>query len=77
MLPKMESWWTEAGPNYTTVWHYVPLSPSNGVRLGFVVPSFIFDDDHMAIDAGRQTLYLIHEGQLFALPIPSRAMRPQ
>lgn len=76
MLPEAECWWTQAGPNYTTVWHYVPLSEFAGTTLGFVVPTFRFDVDHMAIDPAHQTLYLIHEGQLFALPIPPRAWRP-
>jgi hypothetical protein len=76
-LPQVEAWWTQPNHNATTVLHYVPLPPGAGVTLGFVVPVFEFDDDHFAVDAARGTLYLIHEGQLFALPIPQSVLKPQ
>lgn len=76
LLPTAECWWTQAGPNFTTVWHYLPLSRDAGLTLGFVVPTFLFDADHMAVDAKQGMLYMIHEGQLFSLPIPKRVLAP-
>jgi hypothetical protein len=74
---RVESWWTQPNRNSTTVFHYMPLSPTAGTTVGFVVPAFEFDDDHCAVDAGHGMLYLIHDGQLFSLPIPPAALKPQ
>jgi hypothetical protein len=69
--PWEERWWTESGANFTTVWHFVPAAARAGVTTGFVVPGFVFDVEHMAVSG--ETLYLIHDGQLFSLPIPKAA----
>jgi hypothetical protein len=77
LIPQEEAWWTQPNVNATTVYHYVPLSANNGITRGFVVPSFIFDDDHFAVDLGHGILYLIHDGQLFSLVIPPAALQPR
>ena len=77
MLPPTEMWWTEPNRNSTMVRHYIPLTPTSGVTLGFVVPAFEFDDDHCAVDAARGILYLIYDGQLFSLPIPPASLGPR
>jgi len=77
MLQMYESWSAEPGATYTTVWHLMPMSPVRTLKRGFVVPAFVFDDEHMSIDVGRQTLYLIHDGQLFKLPMPPIAFSAQ
>ena len=74
MLSPVEMWWTEPNRNSTMVRHYIPLTPTSGVTLGFIVPAFEFDDDHCAVDAARGILYLIHDGQLFSLPIPPASL---
>ena len=85
--PQVESWWTQPNQHSTTVLHYIPQpdaasgnpvvrSQKVGLTLGFVVPAFVFDDDHFAVDAARGTLYVVHDGQLFALPIPQAALTP-
>jgi hypothetical protein len=74
LLPREESWWTQPSSGATIVWHYVPLTKDNGQQVGFTVPAFIFDDQHMALDLPRRTLYLIHDGHLFSLPIPQVAL---
>jgi hypothetical protein len=76
MLPPTEKWWTEPNRNSTMVRHYIPLTPTSGITLGFVVPAFEFDDDHCAVDPARGMLYLIHDGQLFSLPIPEASLGP-
>jgi hypothetical protein len=76
-LPQVERWWTEPNRKSTTVYHYVPISKEAGATLGFVVPAFEFDDEHFAVDAARGMLYVIHDGQLFSLPIPPAALKPQ
>jgi hypothetical protein len=76
-LPQVERWWTEPNRKSTTVYHYVPISKEAGTTVGFVVPAFEFDDQHFAVDAARGTLYVIHDGQLFSLPIPPAALKPQ
>jgi len=73
MLPEEESWWTEPGGNFTTVWHYFPVSERNSLRRGFVVPTFVFDDAHAAINLSQKMLYILHDGHLIALPIPAAA----
>ncbi|HVT82616.1 MAG TPA: hypothetical protein VHM90_18390, partial [Phycisphaerae bacterium] len=73
MLPLEESWWTEPGENFTTVWHYLPLTQTNSQRLGFVVPALVFDDAHAAINLQQKKLYILHDGHLIALPIPAAA----
>lgn len=76
MLSPVEMWWTEPNRNSTMVRHYIPLSPTTGVTLGFVVPAFEFDDEHCTVDVARGILYLIHDGQLFSLPIPAASLGP-
>ena len=73
MLPEEEAWWSEPGENFTTVWHYLPLSERNSQRLGFVVPTFVFDDEHAALNLTQRVLYILHDGHLIALPIPAAA----
>jgi hypothetical protein len=73
LVPEAETWWTTSDAHATTVYHYVPESPTHGVTHGFVVPAFVFDDAHFAVDAGGAVLYLIYDGQLFSLPIPEGA----
>ena len=74
MLAEEESWWTEPESNHTTVWHYVSLSETNSRRVGFVVPTFVFDDDHAAINVSKKLLFILYDGQLISLPIPPAAM---
>jgi hypothetical protein len=73
MLPEEEMWWTEPGESYTTVWHYMPLDEISSQRLGFVVPTFVFDDSQAAINLKQKVLYILHDGHLIALPIPAAA----
>jgi hypothetical protein len=74
LLPKEEYWTAEPRGNFTAVTHYIPLNEYHAQRVEFWVPTFQFDDEHMCVDAGRGILYLIHDGQLFALPIPPAAL---
>jgi hypothetical protein len=74
LLPQTETWAGEPGDGFTTVWHYLPIDASHGQWLGFVVPGLVFDDANMFVDAGRQLLYTLHDGQLIALPIPPAAL---
>jgi hypothetical protein len=69
-----ETWWTEPERKGTMVYHYVPLGPKAGMRFGFVVPAFEFGDGEFVVDGEKGVMYLIHDGELFSLPVPEGGM---
>jgi hypothetical protein len=71
---EQETWWTVPERNATLVYHYVPLNEKAGLKFGFVVPAFEFSDGQFTVDGEKGVMYLIHDGQLFSLPVPESAL---
>lgn len=71
LLPQVEHWMASSQGSFTAVRHYVPIGEWQGVTREFWVPTLVFDNEHMWVDAGRGVIYVIHEGHLFSVQIPA------
>jgi hypothetical protein len=73
-LPREEQWYAEPRAGHTVFTHYVPLLGNARVPQGesvqMILPGLEFDTAHMALNGQRTTLYVLHDGQVIALPLP-------